>query len=100
MLKLRYKSFETHTRQTSLSQAINTGDEIFPLIRDLFQRFRSEESVRLLGVAASNLIPEAGGSEQMKLFQTAPKSERLARILDEVNDKFGDRSLHKGSDLG
>ena len=98
-LKLRYQSFITFTRQTSVSEGLDTGNEIFALIRTLFEKLPLEESVRLIGVGTSNLLPSSKEEEQLSLFETSGQSERLAEALDEIHNRYGDSSLRRGSDL-
>ncbi len=98
-LKLRYASFTTFTRQKSVPEALNTGNEIFALIRTLFEKFPLEESVRLIGVGTSNLLRASNDEAQLSLFETTEQDERLAQALDKINDRYGDGSLRRGSDL-
>lgn len=98
-LKLRYQSFTTFTRQTSVPEGLDTGNEIFALIRTLFEKLPLEESVRLIGVGTSNLLRASKEEEQLSLFETSPQSERLAEALDEIHNRYGDSSLRRGSDL-
>lgn len=98
-LKLRYQSFTTFTRQTSVPEPLDTGNEIFALIRTLFEKVPLEESVRLIGVGTSNLLRASKDEEQLSLFETTGQSERLAEALDEIHDRYGDSSLRRGSDL-
>ena len=98
-LKLRYASFTTFTRQKSVPEALDTGNEIFALIRTLFEKFPLEESVRLIGVGTSNLLRASNDEAQLSLFETTGQDERLAQALDKINDRYGDGSLRRGSDL-
>lgn len=98
-LKLRYASFTTFTRQKSVPEALNTGNEIFALIRTLFEKFPLEKSVRLIGVGTSNLLRASNDEAQLSLFETTEQDERLAQALDKINDRYGDGSLRRGSDL-
>jgi len=98
-LKLRYQSFTTFTRQTSVPEALDTGNEIFALIRTLFEKFSLEESVRLIGVGTSNLLRTNHEEEQLPLFDSTKQSERLAKALDKINGRYGDGSLRRASEL-
>ena len=98
-LKLRYQNFSTFSRQTSAPEPLDTGNEIFALIRTLFEKFPLEESIRLIGVGASNLFRAEKEKDQLSLFETTPQGDRLAEALDEIHDRYGDGSLRRGSDL-
>ena len=97
-LKLRYQSFQTYTRQISVGEPLDTGNEIFALIRNLFEKFPLEESIRLIGVGTSNLVSD-GKQGQLSLFESAASDQRLTEALDEIHDRWGDGSLRRGSDL-
>ena len=99
VLKLRYQSFTTFTRQTSSPEPLDTGNEIFALVRTMFEEFPLEENVRLVGVGTSNLVRASIGSRQLSLFAPPRQSERLAQALDEIHDRYGDGLLRRGSDL-
>src|SRR5437867_11500446 len=67
-LKLRYSSFSTHTKQSSLDKPIQTGEEIAAIARTLFSQFSSAQKIRLIGVSASDLHHEGDEPEQLTLF--------------------------------
>ena len=99
-LKLRYASFATYTRQTSLPDPTNDPDTIFERVRALFEKFSLDESIRLIGVGTSNLMSEGQGPAQLKLFASSHQDrEKLSRALDEIHKRFGEDSLHRASDL-
>src|SRR5437870_9372627 len=50
-LKLRYSNFSTHTKQHSLDQFIQTGEEIAAIARGLFSQFPLNRKIRLIGVS-------------------------------------------------
>jgi DNA polymerase-4 len=99
-LKLRYASFTTTTRQSSLPMPTDSGDEIFRRIRTLFERFDLQERVRLVGVGAASLVSASQEPAQLGLFaDSGHTDDRLSHALDEIHERFGGRSLHRASDL-
>ncbi|MGI9556545.1 MAG: hypothetical protein ACR2N5_01245 [Solirubrobacterales bacterium] len=56
-----------------------------------------DQSLRLLGVGMTNLVPVA--SEQMELFgapDDRARSTRLNRALDEIAERFGAKAVVRG----
>ena len=98
-LKLRYSSFRTHTKQTSVGDRVETGDDIFRFALRMFEQFPLFESIRLIGVGTGMLEREGENPEQLALFSGRRAGERLARTVDEIHDRFGDDSLRRGSEL-
>jgi DNA polymerase-4 len=98
-LKLRYSNFSTHTKQTSLKTFVQTGRDIAAVARDLFARFPLDRKIRLIGVAAGDLHRDGRDPRQLALFGQGANEERLSHTVDEIKEKFGVRSLRRGSEL-
>ena len=98
-LKLRYASFITHTRQTTIPRPIETGREIFEAAFPLFEGFALTEKIRLIGVGAGQLSREGERPAQLGLFSGSETSEKLAHTVDEIREKYGEQSLQRGSEL-
>jgi len=99
-LKLRYSSFSTHTKQQSLEKHIQTGEDIAAVARVLFAQFPLREKIRLIGVAAGDLLREGGHPEQLPLFgQPGDSREKLSHTVDEIKERFGPDALRRGSQL-
>jgi DNA polymerase-4 len=95
-LKLRWKDFTTVTRQTTLSQPTQLGDDLFLAVEKLWlANWKRGEWVRLLGVGVSGL--EAGA--QMKLFDDAERKDRLAvaNVVDALRKQYGSDVVKRAS---
>lgn len=58
VLKFRYSDFETHTRRKTMLNYIETVDELFSIVYNLWNETAEvEKGVRLLGVTMTNLDP-------------------------------------------
>ena len=94
-IKLRTNDFRTLTRQAPLRAGGDTVEEIWPVARELFRKAdTTDKPIRLVGVAVSGF----GEDSQMSLF-TATGSERshkIARALDAVADRFGEKAVVRG----
>ncbi len=86
------------TRSATLPEPTDDGAEIARIGRSLLARAALREPVRLLGVAVSHI--EAPAGSQLSLLDESgagPENRgRLNRVVDEIQDRFGDRSLARG----
>ena len=96
-IKIRYGDFTTFTRQTTLPQPTDLDQTIFETAWSLFEANWKRRAIRLLGVAARQMIPAA---KQLDLF--GPRNDRLDKLthtVDEIRHKYGASSLKRGSTL-
>ncbi len=94
-IKLRWPDFTTLTRQVTLPQPTDQDDEIYATAAELLARVRpSGKAVRLLGVGVSGLGTPV---RQLELWgEDAERNRRLQRALDELQEKFGTKVVHRG----
>jgi len=104
-LKLRYAPFRTITRSHTLSAATALEMTIFETVKRLLGKIglTRQDAIRLIGVSVSGLVPAGsqsseGQSQQLSLFDEAPAPEQpdpklhdLAKTVDALKDKFGDK---------
>ncbi len=98
-LKLRYGDFRTVTRSETLGEATHLTAPLWQAAERVFRQWhrRSGGALRLLGFGATGLSPAGVG--QASLF-TDPELERLKRLdktVDAIRNRYGKRSLHRGS---
>jgi len=96
-VKIRFGNFDTITRATTREQGIRLDHEIFEEARKILRSVRLKQSVRLLGVSASNLTTTC--EKQMELFGiSCPlKLERVTEAVDRLRDRFGEYAITWGS---
>jgi DNA polymerase-4 len=92
-LTVRYSDFFTFTKQKTLSQWINSGNEIFRHSLQIFESVQHPKPVRLLGVGVSLFKKEWG---QLNLFEKRERKDNLLKAMDRVNERFGDWTLTWG----
>jgi DNA polymerase-4 len=94
-LKLRWPDFTTLTRQTTLPQPTDDGDQIAATALALLKKIRkSGQAVRLIGVGVSGLDAPA---RQLSLWETgSEKSRRLQEVVDELQQKYGRNVIKRG----
>jgi len=89
-LTVRYSDFYTFTRQKTLSQSINSGNDIFRHGLEIYRSISHPKPIRLLGIGMSLLEKEWS---QLGLFDRRQKTDHLLKAMDQVNDRFGDWTL-------
>jgi DNA polymerase-4 len=99
-LKLRYSDFQTITRSQTLPMSTLEDAMIFKTaIRLLEASLNNKSRVRLIGIRLSSLVPST--PQQSDLFEThTPQSrDNLYRGIDRIRDKYGFRSILRGTSL-
>jgi DNA polymerase-4 len=89
-ITVRYSDFFTFSKQKTLSQWVNSGDEIYRYTLELFESISPPKPIRLLGVGVSQLKKEW---YQLDLFERREKKDKLLKAMDKVNGRFGDWTL-------
>ena len=102
-VKLRTADFRLHTRQALLGASTHATRPIVEAAEGLLREFDSSVPVRLVGVAAFELLDgvDDGEVHQLDLFD-APRAEhddRLDRTLDVVHKRFGEDALTRARHL-
>ena len=99
-LKLRDSDFKTVTRSHTLNKAACEDHVIFDTVGALFRKlFKRGTRVRLIGVALTSL--SSGTAPQMELFENmdAKQWQKLYQGIDSIRDKYGFRSILRGSSV-
>lgn len=97
-LKLRWSDFTTPTRQMTLAQPSDDGEQFFSMAKQLFERlWQPGQKVRLVGVGVSGLTDQP---RQMGLFEAPDeRSEKLNATVSAMRARFGDGAIVRGSDM-
>ena len=94
-IKVRTGDFVTWTRALTLPAPASLTEEVYAAARDLFgSRIRlGGKGVRLLGVGATNLVPQGAG--QLDLFPdpAVDRSARAARATDALVQRYGKEAV-------
>ena len=101
VLKLRAPDGTTITRSSTLDQPTASGERLREHVVSLWERERATmRRVRLAGVRATQLEPAAGRARQSELSARPAGWQDLESAMDRALDRFGARSLGRGSTLG
>ena len=102
-LKIRWADFSTITRQTRLSLPCCDDTTLREIGMDLLNKHLLPRSVRLIGFGVSGLSEsDVAPSAQLNLFDSPDTAEhekrtRLSRTADAIRNKFGNKSIQRGS---
>jgi DNA polymerase-4 len=97
-LKLRFADFQTLTRRHT-AEPTQDGLEIYRRARALLDGIALTRAVRLIGVSVSSLGAAASGQLPL-LDPAAVRRERLARAVDRLAERFGERAVLPATLLG
>lgn len=87
-LTLRYPDFSTFSGQKTIPGFVDDGQEICAFALKILRRlYDSRYGIRLLGVSVSDLIQDG---VQLSLFSEEQRRERLLKVMDQINDRWGD----------
>lgn len=102
-IKLRWTDFSTITRQRRLDPPCCDDITLRETALELFRKEALHSAVRLIGFGVSGLRLTAD-TPQLDLFdspvkKTSTKRETLSRAVDRIREKFGRKSIRRGSSL-
>ncbi len=95
-LKMRFADFRTVTRRDTTEAPTADGGQIFHRAWTAFSRLERPLAIRLIGLSVSGLQRE-GDPQQLPLFGTAGRGERIGRLADELRARFGGGAVHRAS---
>ena len=100
-MALRHQDFSEEAAEAVLSRPTSSTQEAVPLLREMFgQVFKPGTEYRATMVVLGKL--EADREEQFELFEDRVRIEqmsRAARVIDEVNRRYGKHALSLGPAL-
>lgn len=95
-LTLRDSSFNTITRSTTISYT-NITEDIYDAAKNLlYKHWDKNIPLRLIGVSLSQLTEAV---QQMSIFDEDEKKQKLNKVIDEIKDKFGEKSIFRAKFL-
>ena len=96
-IKVRFSDFKTVTRSRTLAEPTDVAGRIYGAARALYDSLRLfRPRIRLLGVAATGLIP-GGGSEQLRIGERPDPWRDADRAMDRVRARFGGDAVERAS---
>ena len=95
-LTIRYRDFTTFTRQRTFKHPINHTQAIYQGALGILDSLRLQQAVRLLGISIINLRPLI---VQQPLFENERKRLVIGRLMDNINDRYGEFTVTWGDIL-
>lgn len=100
-LKVRFADFSTITRSQTLTEATDITDELWHVVRELFEQRLPPRHLplRLIGMGVSGL--DNGQNRQPDLFADPLSEQRsqLDSVTDSIRERFGNDSLSRAKVL-
>jgi len=90
-VQLRTSSFKDYSHQKKLEFSTNTTKEFYKSVKEVFREMYNEEPIRLIGVRADKLIEKS--EEQISLFSSNEKYQKIDKVLDNINKKYGKNTI-------
>ena len=86
-LKVRFSSFRTITRSTTIAEPVAIDEIIYQTAITMIDKIEIKEGIRLLGITVSNLGQRG---IQLSLFdEGAQRQEKIAVVMDTLKARFG-----------
>ena len=99
-LKLKHDDFQQTTRRITIHSPTQSTETIYRVAAGLLDQYIPTKKIRLVGVGASGFI-SAAEPVQMDIFDkpcTADGNwEKVDKILDRIDKKFGKAVVHRAS---
>lgn len=98
MIQIRTSDWHNITRSRTVMNPIYKEEDIYEEATNLFKLHWKGESIRLLGITVSNVIPMNELFEQLSMynFEKYAKEEKMDRLVSELEKKFGPHSVKRG----
>jgi DNA polymerase-4 len=92
-IKVRFSDFRTVTRSRTLPEPTDVAAKVYGAARELYEAMRlTRPRVRLLGVAATGLVP-GSGPEQLRIGERPDRWREAERARDRLRERFGDHTV-------
>lgn len=95
-LKIRFADFRTLTRSDSARTPTADAGELFRRAWGALQQVERPEPIRLIGLSVSSLRRDID-PEQLLLFGSVARAERVGRLTDELRARFGPNAVVRAS---
>ena len=93
-LKLRYASFKTITRATTVAPT-NDDTVVFRTVKELLRHnYSGETAVRLLGVHLSQFVDDT--EPELPLYPSDARRGQILETMERLREKFGADVIHMG----
>ena len=101
-IQLKDTSFKQITRSQTVQVPIQSVNELYPIIEELFDEQWEGQALRLIGVNTTNLVNTNKVTQQLNLFnyQSFASEEKLNQTIQQIKTKHGTHLIQKGIQKG
>ena len=101
-IQLKDTSFKQITRSQTVQVTIQSVNELYPIIEELFDEHWEGQALRLIGVNTTNLVNTNKVTQQLNLFnyQSFASEEKLNQTIQQIKTKHGTHLIQKGIQKG
>ena len=95
---LKDNKFKRYSHQKKLNNPTNISNEIYETSKIILDEIYNNEPIRLIGIRLDNLTDKK--IHQVSLFEEITineKKETIDKLMDEINNKYGNNILKKAS---
>ncbi|MCW2547405.1 MAG: DNA-directed polymerase, partial [Mycobacterium sp.] len=97
-LKVRFADFTTITRSRTLKEATDSGNAIYEVSRELFQKLGLQRArLRLVGVRAESLVTADRATRQLLMGERESGWREADRAVDRASARYGFGSVRPAS---
>ncbi|WP_432358708.1 DNA polymerase IV [Sporosarcina sp. UB5] len=98
MIQVRTSDWRNFTRSRTVTNPLYKAEDLYKEAAELFQRHWNGDSIRLLGITVSNVIPINELNEQLSFenFEKYAKEAKMEELVTELEKKFGPNSVKRG----
>ncbi len=96
-IKIRWKPFQTVTRQRQLDWPTCDDFSLCDVARALWRAEPFRRPVRLIGFGASGLTRDAGPELPLDVVESRRRRESLMRVVDALNRRYGEGAVRLGT---
>jgi len=89
---VRYFDFSGYSSSRTYSYPLHTPMDIYKRALTMILGINHSKPIRLIGISVFNLIPYI---EQLSFYKEDEKEELLARVVDRINDRYGDFTVRR-----
>lgn len=100
-ITIRYKNRKNVTRSQTTLNPFQDKDEMFEMVKQLFQKNWNGNAVRLLGVTAYDVVEKEEATKQLDLFsfEADAKQEPLLKTVENLKERFGSNIIQHADKL-
>ena len=89
---VRYFDFSGYSISKTYSYPLHTSGDIYKRALSMIFGVNHSKPIRLIGISVFNLVPYI---KQLSFYVEDEREELLARVVDEINDRYGDFTVRR-----